>query len=141
MSFPFSRRNMTKEGHYGAKRIEHAGRSFMSKLEAAVFDILCLREKAGEIRNLRCQVHVYLTDARIGYIPDFGYEFVASGESGFTEAKGFEDAVWKIKKRLWRFYGPGPLEIYQGRATKPKLVETIYPVQEEQLKLESSKEV
>jgi hypothetical protein len=138
MTFRFPKRNMTREADYGAKRVEHAGRSFMSKLEAAVFDLLSLREKAGEIRNLRCQVHIYLSEARIGYIPDFGFEFVATSEPGFAEAKGFESDIWKLKKRLWKAYGPGPLEIWKGSHKKPKLIETVYPVQEKQLALGSS---
>ncbi len=129
---------MSAANHYGSKRVTHAGRSFASKLEAAVFDLLALREKVGEIRNLKCQVHVYLTAARIVSIPDFQFEFAETGEIAWAEAKGFETDVWRIKKRLWGHYGPGPLEIWKGRAIKPKLVETVYPVQEQQLKLESS---
>lgn len=125
MSFP--KRNMTAEADYGAKRVEHAGRSFASKFEAAVFDLLWLREKAKEIRDLKCQVRVALTDAKIIYIPDFGFEYVATGLPGFAEAKGFETDKWRIKLRLWRHYGPGPLEIYRGSHKRVRLDETVIP--------------
>lgn len=123
----FPKRNMTAGADYGAKKVEHAGRSFASKFEAAVFDILSFREKAGEIRNLRCQVRVALTDAKIVYIPDFGFEYVETGLPGFAEAKGFETEKWRLKLRLWRCYGPGPLEIYRGSYTRVRLDETVIP--------------
>lgn len=114
-----------------APRITHrAGKSFASKLEAAVFDLLWLREKAGDIRDLVCQQSVYLTDARIQYIADFGFVMAASGERAWAEAKGFETDVWKIKKRLWAHYGPGPLEIYRSSRRGPKLTETVFPARQ-----------
>ena len=120
---------------------QKAGHSFASKLEAAVFELLWLRERAGEIRNLKCQVYVYLSNARIACIPDFQFEYVASGEVAYAEAKGFETDIWRLKKRLWKAYGPGPLEIWKGSHRKPKLIETVYPVAEQQLKLGSGHEV
>jgi hypothetical protein len=130
MTFGFpkaGKRNMTAAAEYGAKRVEHAGRSFASKLEAAVFDLLCLREKAGEIRDIKCQVRVKLSAADIVYIADFGFENVASGRPAFSEAKGFETDIWRIKRRLWIHYGPGILEIWRGSYRKPYLDETIVP--------------
>lgn len=58
------------------------------------------------------QPKVYMTDARILYKPDFKCFDSKEGISFYVEAKGFETAVWKIKKRLWREYGPARLEIY-----------------------------
>jgi hypothetical protein len=117
-----------RRGKYGAKRVTHAGYSFASKLEAAVFDILKQRELAGEIRNTQCQAHVKLTDAAIVYIPDFKFEIVATGAIQFCEAKGLPTPEWKLKLRLWRHYGPGPLEIWMGSHTRPRLTETVIPV-------------
>lgn len=100
--------------------------SFASELEAALYDLLMLRERAGEFRDLRCQPQVYLTDARIVMKPDF----IAYDEEQrplYFEAKGFETDIWRLKRRLWEYYGPGPLEVWKGSAKRPRLVEIITP--------------
>ena len=102
---------------------------FMSKLEAAVHQILLLREKAGELQILKCQDHVYLTDARIGCIPDFKCRDLVTGAEFWVEAKGFESERWLIIRKLWFYYGPGILEVWKGSYKKPYLQETIIPAQ------------
>lgn len=103
------------------------GHSHPSKLESSVCQILQLREKAGEIKILQVQDHIYLTLARIGYIPDFKCQYVKSGEIFWVEAKGYPNEKWPMKKKLWKFYGPGALEIWMGSYLKPVLTETIIP--------------
>lgn len=117
---------------YANKKIEHAGYSFASKGEAALFDFLKLRERAGEIKVLQNQDHVYLTEARILYIPDFKCQDLISGEVFWAEFKGFSDKKWPIKRRLWLAgYGPGKLEIYKANyrdgLIQIRLVETLIP--------------
>lgn len=112
---------------YKNKKVHHAGYSFASQFECAVFNLLLLREKAGEIRDIQCQDHIYLTEARICYIPDFKFVDLQTNNFAWAEAKGFETDVWKIKKRLWEHYGPGRLEIYKGNAKKVFLKETVIP--------------
>lgn len=112
---------------YKNTRVKHLGYSFASQFECAVFNFLLLREKAGELKDIQCQDHVYLTKADICYIPDFKFLDLKTNEFVWAEAKGFETDVWKIKKRLWAHYGPGRLEIYKGNAKKIKLWETITP--------------
>jgi hypothetical protein len=109
-------------GKYGATRVSHAGYSFASKLESALFDLLSEREGVTE---LQCQASVYLTDARILYKPDF--QFLENGVIRYAEAKGMETNSWRIKRRLWMFYGPAPLEIWKGSYQKLRLEETICP--------------
>lgn len=116
-----------KRNKFNAKKVVNNGYSCASKLESAVLDILKLREFAGEIRNLRTQTKVYLTNARIMYIADFSYEVVETGETEYAEAKGFKTAVWAIKKRLFENYGPGKLLIYEGSYKNPELAEVIIP--------------
>lgn len=116
-----------KKPKYGNKKISTAGRSFDSKLESAGYQILLLREKAGEIRNIRQQVSVYLTLARIRYVADYAFEYVKTGERAYAEFKGFKTPVWAIKRRLFEWYGDGPLEIYEGSHRNPILTETIIP--------------
>lgn len=112
---------------YGRKKLEHAGYSFDSKLEAALFDYLKLRERAGEIAELQPQDTIYLTAARIMYKPDFKYLDMASGDHEWAEAKGFETTDYRIKRRLWMHYGPGKLHVFNGNYSRLILKETIIP--------------
>lgn len=104
------------------------GIKFSSKLEAAVYQMLELRRKSGEFSTLQIQDHLYLTRARIGYIADFK----CSGASilpFWVEPKGRENDRWPIKKKLFKYYGPGVLEIWKGTYNKPYLDEVIKPSQ------------
>lgn len=114
---------------YGNKvdvcRLNH---SHASKLESAVCALLQLREKAGEIRDLETQCHVYLSRARICYIADFKCVDSRTEATLYVEAKGFANDRWPTIKKLWKSYGPGPLEIWKGSYTRPSLDEVIKPV-------------
>ena len=112
---------------YGSKKISHSGYSFASKLEAALFDLLKLRQMAGEISDVKCQDHIHLTRARIQMIPDFKFFDIKTQTIMWAEAKGFQTSDWRIKRKLWTVYGPGPLEIWMGSHSKPYLDETIKP--------------
>jgi hypothetical protein len=50
---------------YKNKKTFSRGWSFDSKLESAVYEMLLLQEKAGEIKGIRVKPNVYLTKARI----------------------------------------------------------------------------
>lgn len=112
---------------YGREKVSHAGYSFDSKLEAALFDQLKLRERAGEISEIQAQDTIYLTAARIMYKPDFKYLNNATGEHEWAESKGFETTDYRIKRRLWMKYGPGVLHVYKGSASRIHLHETLNP--------------
>ncbi len=112
---------------YGNKRTESCGISFASQLEAALYDHLKLLETGGVIKDISCQVNVHLTDAKILMIPDFSAFDIDLNEKVFYEAKGIETDVWRIKRRLWKHYGPGRLSVYKGTARSLKCVETIIP--------------
>lgn len=109
---------------FGAQKCEVAGQSFASKLEAAVFQILKLLEKACELTVLQCQDHIYLTEARILYIPDFKCQ-APDGMIFWVEAKGFVTPEWRLKRRLWEFYGPGDLWVYEGSYLRPSRIEIV----------------
>lgn len=98
-----------------------------SKLETSVLFLLHLRERAKEIEIVKIQDSVYLTKARILYIADFKIKDLKTGELQWVEAKGYETDTWRIKRRLWKHYGPGPLHIYKGTHKNPKFFETIIP--------------
>lgn len=112
---------------YGNTRVSHSGLSFASKLEAALYDELKLREMGGELSGIRCQVHVKLTLAQIVYIADFMYTETKTNTLVWAEAKGYKTPEWAIKKRLWKFYGPGRLDIYEGSYKRLTLTESLTP--------------
>lgn len=114
-----------KRNKFGATRTPDG---FPSKLEAAVYQLLLLRERMGEIKNISRQPSVKLTRAAIGYKPDFKYIDCKTGETVHVEAKGQETEGYSIRKRLWKYYGPGRLEIYKGHYRRPGLQEVVVPV-------------
>lgn len=99
---------------------------FASKAEAHLFDWLMLRQQNGEISNLKTQVSVHMTKARILYKPDFSFE--EEGETVFAEMKGRESEKWRIKRRLWMAgYGPAKLQVYKKIGGNLLLTEEITP--------------
>ena len=111
-------------GKYGAQRVSHAGFSFASKLEAALYDLLHMEKLAGVWTEIQCQASVRLSKAEILYKPDFATT-TAGGVTIYHEAKGYETDVWRIKRRLWIAYGPGVLRIYKGSAARIYLAEEL----------------
>jgi hypothetical protein len=113
---------------YGNKLAScHYGHSHVSKLEAAVCQLIHFREKAGELKLLQVQDHIALSAAKIGYIPDFKCEDALTKSPFWLEAKGFANDRWPILKKLWKAYGPGKLEVWGGTYLRPTLMETIIP--------------
>jgi len=100
-----------------------------SKLEESVYQLLALREKAGEIEDLKRQSTVVLQDGprnvRITWRIDFEWVNKATGETEYGEAKGVETEVYKLKLKLFRKNPPGRLEIWKGHHTRPRLVEVV----------------
>lgn len=103
------------------------GHSHRSKLESAVCQMIQLREKAGELELLQVESAVYLTEARYKYIPDFKCRDIATGKEIYIEAKGYPEKRWPTTKKLWKFYGPGYLEIWGGSHLRLVLDEVIKP--------------
>lgn len=120
---------MFRANKYNAKPC----RGFPSKLEAAVYDILILREKSGEISDIKRQQTVVLQegsrDVRIAWKVDFS--FVKKTELVYAEAKGIETMDYRLKLKLWRKNPPATLEIYKGDYRRVKLIETILKLGEE----------
>jgi len=98
---------------------------FASKLENAVYNILLWLKASGEISDIKCQVPIYLTEAKIKCLIDFSY-LDKKKTRIYCEAKGAETDRWKIIKKLWRHYGPGDLVIYKGKHTAPILTEIVF---------------
>ena len=131
LAWSYSKKN--KYGGSQREKLEHAGFRFDSKLEAALYDQLKLEEIAGEIAELHHQPGtIFLSKARIQYRPDFTFIRVSTGEREWAESKGFANDRWPMKKKLWKFYGPGKLSIYGGTHRSLRLIETIIPNGEEE---------
>lgn len=113
-------------GKYGAKKVEYDGYSFASQLEGALYMQLKL-ELMGKIwDSIECQPEVLLSAAQIIYKPDFRTK-APDGTVVFHEAKGFQTPEWRIKRRLWKAYGPGELRVYMGNARRIVMTESIIP--------------
>lgn len=104
------------------KKVECNGENFASKLELALFKYL---ERTGH-REIQRQVNLRLTAAKILYVADFS-AIDPVGVFRYHEAKGFESAVWRIKRRLFEHYGDAPLHVYAMGYKDVRLVETIIP--------------
>ncbi len=112
---------------YKARRISHAGKTFASRAESSLYDLLNLWQESGTIKDLQEQPQITLTRAKIRMIPDFKYVDSVTNELQYAEFKGFETDVWRIKRRLWEHYGPAPLHVWKGPHSKIYLHETIIP--------------
>lgn len=116
-----------KANKYSAQKTSIDGIWFDSKLEAAVYELLKLRQAAGEIEIVKCQDRIYLSAARILYTPDFFCKDLKTGLSFHVEGKGVISQRWPTIKRLWKEYGPDSLEIWMGEYRKPYLKQIIVP--------------
>lgn len=95
---------------YSNKITQVDGIKFASIQEAEHYSELKLMRRSGEIKWFDIQPRVRLTDARILYIPDF-IVMDKEGHCYWVDVKGFETPEFKLKKKLWEFYGPGELRI------------------------------
>lgn len=113
-----------KQHKYSAEKTTRNGHRYDSKAESIVSAQLQLEERGGGISCLSYQVEVSLSEAKIIYKPDFKFVrpflhpktshcTIPEGQFfSYAECKGFETPEWRIKRRLWIAYGPGPLEVY-----------------------------
>ena len=125
-------RNQSKRSKYGAIKTIVDGIAFPSKLEAGVYQLLKLREMAGEIREIKLQQGVTLKekcptcgDGPVVFKVDFSAVDCVSGDLFYIEAKGAEVASFLKRKRLWKANPPARLEIWKGSAAYPRLTEVI----------------
>jgi len=125
-------RSTFKKHKYSAQKTIVNGIAFGSKLEAAVYNILLIREKAGEIKNIKMQDAIILKekcqecgDGPVSWKVDFSFIDSKSGEKIYCEAKGIETSDYKRRKRHWKKHPPAKLEIWKGAYNRPMLHEVI----------------
>jgi hypothetical protein len=99
---------------YNAVRTTIDGITFASKKEAARYEVLKLRQTAGEIKDLACQPMFPLHVMRLAYnetpirvtqigkfTADFSYLEMASGEYKIEDVKGFSKGeAYRLRKKL-----------------------------------------
>lgn len=125
---PTKRKSLNLVDYRQVPKQELDGFTFDSKLEGALYVQLKLLVRAGMFSELKVKPNVHLTLSKILMIPDFSVLDLQAQELIFCEAKGLETDVWRIKRRLWKHYGPGRLRVYKGSYKKLYLHEEIVPV-------------
>ena len=117
-----------KKSKYGnTKTKDQAGRSFGSLLERSIFDILKLRERAGEIKVIKQQPHITLEPISWNLVPDFECVDMKTGKTFYVEAKGFSGERWLCSKKLWPHFAFCDMEIWMGDWKRPFLKEVLKP--------------
>lgn len=125
-NFMMSKKNAHK---YNARKThcKWANHPHPSGLEAEVCDILALRQKAGDIRNLKWQQTVEL-DYGLRWKVDWSFEQSPDWHFRLAEAKGKEDATFKHKYRMYtQGCGKWPLEMWRGTWKRPYLDKIVFP--------------
>jgi len=98
-----------RRNKYNARKVKIDGHVFDSIAESQYYAELKLRQRAGDLKILELQPKVYLTRAKILMKLDFLIE--RDGEKVWIDVKGMPTPVFNLKKRLWKHYGPGKLEV------------------------------
>lgn len=108
-----------------AKKSRQADYLFDSGLERDLYNLLKLRERVGELRDIKVKPNVRITEAGILVIPDFSAVETKTDQLRYHEAKGCVTEVWLLKMRLWRCYGPAPIDVYVASSRGPAFWKTI----------------
>jgi hypothetical protein len=103
-----------KRNKYGAQKVTTEGTEFDSLFESQVYQERLLQEQAGEISGLELQKTFVLQEAfrdragnwhrAITWRADFTY--VENGVKTAEDAKGFENPVWRLKRKLFARHYP-----------------------------------
>lgn len=94
---------------FGAIKCTVDGIKFDSIAESEYYQHLKILKHVGQITAIELQPKIYMTSAMILYKPDFA--IVENGQTIYLDVKGMQTAVFKIKMRLWKHYGPGTLRL------------------------------
>lgn len=124
-------REALKEGKRNKYSAQRTADGFPSRLEARTYQTLLLREKAGEIRDLRRQ-HTIRFPCGPGWKVDFSFVDCATGETVFCEAKGQELETYRLKKSMYCgcpvLEHEGKLEVWKaGKGGDPVLTDEVKP--------------
>ncbi len=120
---------LKRANKFGAKRTRLAGeeKSFPSKLEAKVYAYCKMREQLGQIEGLVRYASVSLSAAGIKYKPDARAIYSDTKQEFWIEAKGAVTERFRMIIKLWKAFGPGPLEIWKENRRGIYLADTVIP--------------
>ena len=109
-------RNMRAHSKYKNRKVERGGIQYDSKKEAARGAVLGLKQRAGEVSELKRQVKFVLQESfkipskktkqgfetikEIAYIADFTY--FMNGQFYIEDVKGYKTPEYKIKAKMLR---------------------------------------
>ena len=96
----------------------------MSGAEAGCCAFFQLLAKVGDLEILKVQPNCFLTEAKIRVIPDWLLRY-RDGREVYADYKGFDTQSWGRNKKLWKFYGRQPLEVWRQKNGRFFLSETI----------------
>lgn len=105
-------RGKDKPSKYRAVRTHCGKHAHMSKAEAECCGHFQMRERAGELVIEDSQPNVFLTLARLKVIPDWLIRY-SDGRRVYADYKGAETKSWGRNRRLWKHYGPLPMEVWK----------------------------
>ena len=109
---------------YRAVRTHCGKHAHMSGAESDCCLYFQMLERAGELEIISSQPNVFLTDAKLRIIPDWLIKY-RDGREVYADYKGFETASWGRNRKLWKFYGPRPLEVWKKKGVRFFISETI----------------
>jgi len=123
------------KGHkFNAVRTEVDGIKFASKGEAQLYEYLKLCQLGKQCEIIDLQPKVYLTKARILYKPDFRVRIdhelltIAPHDTDiFIEFKGQETPNWRLKRKLYAYYGEIPLVVIKKKGNNFLVNEYLCP--------------
>ena len=119
-------KDVYKKPKYGNRRTTHPdGSRFASALECAVYCVLLMRERCGELKDIKKQHRVDMIHRKRprSWKVDFSATVVATGKTLWIEAKGSESNKYLVDLKAWEKDGPGDLEIWKGSWQRPYLKE------------------
>lgn len=92
-----------KQSKYNAVKVEFDNRIFDSQKECSRYIALRALLKAGEIKDLQCQVEFELNEGgshSVKYVADFVYFLTKTGEMVVEDVKGFRTVIYRKKRKL-----------------------------------------
>lgn len=106
---------MSKRPHkYRAKPTIYNGVRYDSKAEAARAAQLDMLVRSGDVESWERQPKFLLGEPGVKYVADFMVAY-SNGQRIVEDVKGYETALFKLKKALWKQCGPYTLVILKGR--------------------------
>lgn len=95
-----------RRNKYGAEKVKLDGITFDSKAEAHWYNILKLRERAGEVHGLKVHPKFILAEPegqrKLTYSADFSFWDSREKRLRVIDVKGVETQAFKIKRKLMK---------------------------------------